>query len=120
MEFSQLDNALSAVRTSAASLKSAMQEASKLDASQLLKLNACLYQAEQKLLSEQGLPRRPWYRHQVYAPGFYTGYGVKTLPGVREGLEERNWSEAQERIVILTKVLGSFNTALQEAIGILK
>lgn len=120
MEFSQLDNALSAVRASAATLKSAMQEASKLDASQLLKFNACLYQAEQKLLSEQGLPRRPWYRHQVYAPGFYTGYGVKTLPGVREGLEERNWSEAQERIVILAKVLGSFNATLQEAIGILK
>ncbi|MEY2836263.1 MAG: hypothetical protein RLZZ557_1925 [Bacteroidota bacterium] len=120
MEFSQLDNALSAVRTSAATLKSAMQEASKLDASQLLKLNACLYQAEQKLLSEQGLPRRPWYRHQVYAPGFYTGYGVKTLPGVREGLEERNWSEAQDRVVILAKVLGSFNATLQEAIGILK
>jgi N-acetylated-alpha-linked acidic dipeptidase len=120
MEFSQLENALTAVRTSAATLKSAMQEASKLDAPQLLKLNACLYQAEQKLLSEQGLPRRPWYRHQVYAPGFYTGYGVKTLPGVREGLEERNWSEAQERIVILAKVLGSFNERLQEAIGILK
>ena len=55
-------------------------------------------QAEQQLTSEDGLPRRPWYRHQIYAPGFYTGYGVKTLPGVREAIEQKNWEEAQVEI----------------------
>ena len=51
----------------------------------------------------QGLPRRPWFVHQVYAPGFYTGYGVKTLPAVRESLEQREWAQAEEqaRIVVL-------------------
>jgi N-acetylated-alpha-linked acidic dipeptidase len=50
------------------------------------------------LLLPQGLPRREWYRHALYAPGFYTGYGVKTLPGIREAIEQRNWKEAQDEI----------------------
>ncbi len=50
------------------------------------------------MTSSEGLPRRPWFRHQIYAPGFYTGYGVKTLPGVREAIEQRNWQEAGAQI----------------------
>jgi N-acetylated-alpha-linked acidic dipeptidase len=61
-------------------------------------LNRRLYRAEQELLLEQGLPRRNWYRHSIYAPGFYTGYGVKTLPGIREAIEQRNWDEAATQI----------------------
>jgi N-acetylated-alpha-linked acidic dipeptidase len=57
-----------------------------------------LYRAEQQLLSGQGLPRRPWYRNILYAPGFYTGYGVKTMPAIREAIEQRNWQEAQQQI----------------------
>ena len=49
---------------------------------------------ERALLRDGGLPGRPWYRHQIYAPGFYTGYGVKTLPAVREAIELRRWDEA--------------------------
>ena len=55
---------------------------------QLRELNRTLYQTEQGLSSDEGLPGRAWYRHLVYAPGFYTGYGVKTLPGVREAIEQ--------------------------------
>jgi N-acetylated-alpha-linked acidic dipeptidase len=54
-------------------------------------LNALLVQSERKLTSDQGLPQRPWFTHLLYAPGFYTGYGVKTIPGVREALEQRHW-----------------------------
>ena len=61
--------------------------------------NKYLYRAEQQLLNETGLPRRAWYKHTLYAPGFYTGYGVKTMPGVREAIEQRNWKEAQEQIL---------------------
>jgi len=50
------------------------------------------------LLLPQGLPRRPWYRHSIYAPGYYTGYGVKTLPVIREAIEQYNWTEAQQGI----------------------
>jgi N-acetylated-alpha-linked acidic dipeptidase len=61
-------------------------------------LNALLLQSERKLTSEQGLPQRPWFVHLLYAPGFYTGYGVKTVPGVRESLEQRLWKNAPGQI----------------------
>jgi N-acetylated-alpha-linked acidic dipeptidase len=51
------------------------------------------------LTSLDGLPGRPWFRHLVYAPGFYTGYGVKTIPGVREAVEQKKWEEAEREIV---------------------
>jgi N-acetylated-alpha-linked acidic dipeptidase len=74
--------------------------------------NQSLYRAEQQLLNETGLPSRSWYKHVLYAPGFYTGYGVKTLPGIREAIEQRNWNEAQEQIVtdarIITKLSDYF------------
>lgn len=57
-------------------------------------LDVLLMKTERALLRDEGLPRRPWYKHAVYAPGFYTGYGVKTLPGLREAVEERKWEEA--------------------------
>ena len=69
--------------------------------------------AEHKLTSENGLPRRSWYKHQIYAPGFYTGYGVKTLPGVREAIEEKNWKESQEQITKLAGTLNAFNAHIQ-------
>jgi N-acetylated-alpha-linked acidic dipeptidase len=75
-------------------------------------VNHSLYRAEQQLLSDNGLPRRPWYRHSIYAPGFYTGYGVKTLPGIREAIEQRNWKEAQEQIEIDAAVLKKFSDYL--------
>ena len=58
-------------------------------------LNRLLLRVERALGSPEGLPRRPWYRHLIYAPGFYTGYGVKTLPGVREAIEQGDWAEAE-------------------------
>jgi N-acetylated-alpha-linked acidic dipeptidase len=75
-------------------------------------VNQGLYKAEQQLLSDNGLPRRPWYRHTIYAPGLYTGYGVKTLPGIREAIEQRNWKEAQEQIEIDAAVLNKFSSYL--------
>ena len=76
--------------------------------------------AERMLTSEKGLPRRPWFKHQIYAPGFYTGYGVKTLPGVREAIEQKNWVEAQEQIEILTITFKNFNTYIKDVTKNLK
>ena len=67
--------------------------------------NESLYHAEQQLLNETGLPRRAWYKHTIYAPGFYTGYGVKTMPGIREAIEERKWKETQEQIEVDAKAI---------------
>lgn len=80
----------------------------------LTKLNTGLYQAEQQLLSAQGLPRRGWYRHSIYAPGFYTGYGVKTLPGIREAIEQRYWKEAQDQIDLDASILNNFSKYLDK------
>jgi N-acetylated-alpha-linked acidic dipeptidase len=85
----------------------------------LNRLNELLFQAEQKLLSPNGLPRRPWYKHTIYAPGFYTGYGVKTLPGVREAIEQRNWKEAQEQIGIVAKAITEYTQQVEAANKIL-
>jgi len=69
----------------------------RLSAAEQLRLDEILYKTE-RAMTGQGLPRRDWFRHQIYAPGFYTGYGVKTLPGIREALEQRDWREAAEQI----------------------
>jgi N-acetylated-alpha-linked acidic dipeptidase len=57
-------------------------------------LNGLMLDIERGFLSDEGLPGRPWFRHQLYAPGYYTGYGVKTLPGVREAMENGDAGEA--------------------------
>ena len=59
----------------------------------LARVNALLRSAERTLTRDEGLPRRPWFKHFVYAPGFYTGYDVKTLPAVREAIEEKQYAD---------------------------
>ena len=78
-------------------------------------LDRALMRAEQAFTRDEGLPRRSWYRHQIYAPGFYTGYGVKTLPGVREAIEQRKWSEANAQIGIVAKVIDDYTAQVDRA-----
>ena len=68
-------------------------------------INTKLLQTERKLTSEDGLPGRPWFKHMIYAPGYYTGYGVKTIPGVREAMEQKKWKEADEQIARVAQIL---------------
>lgn len=75
-------------------------------------INYMLYQMEKKLIRAEGLPIRPWFKHQIYAPGFYTGYGVKTIPGVREAIELRQWKEAQKQIEIAGEVIKDFSEGI--------
>jgi N-acetylated-alpha-linked acidic dipeptidase len=105
LDFSALKSALDSLKSSAEKLNTQWQAASQTTADHD-KFNKLLYQAEQQLLNE-GLPRRPWYRHTIYAPGFYTGYGVKTLPGIREAIEQRNWTEAQDQIGVVAKSINN-------------
>jgi N-acetylated-alpha-linked acidic dipeptidase len=120
LDFSRLDNALVALKAEAQNFKVLSGKAANLPADRRAALNGILYKAERSLLQEQGLPRRPWYRHQIYAPGFYTGYGVKTLPGVREGIEQRNWPEAQSHIELLAKTLENYTAEVRKATSLLK
>jgi N-acetylated-alpha-linked acidic dipeptidase len=105
LDFSALKSALDSLKNSAEKLNTQWQAASQTTVDHD-KFNKLLYQAEQQLLNE-GLPRRPWYRHSIYAPGFYTGYGVKTLPGIREAIEQRNWTEAQDQIGVVAKSINN-------------
>lgn len=95
IDFAPLQNAVAALHTATDSLGIFLD---KMNAVVPDSINKKLYAAEQQLLLPEGLPRRSWYKHAVYAPGFYTGYGVKTLPGIREAIEQRAWPEAQEQI----------------------
>jgi N-acetylated-alpha-linked acidic dipeptidase len=97
LDFSPLQNALQQLKKSVDSLNSTYKRNIKTN-NMSESFNQSLYRAEQQLLNESGLPRREWYKHTLYAPGSYTGYDVKTLPGIREAIEQRNWKEAQEQI----------------------
>jgi len=100
LNFTALKTALDSLKKNADKLAADWQKQSQTDINHD-KLNRALYHAEQELLDTDGLPRRPWYKHTLYAPGFYTGYGVKTLPGIREAIEQRNWPEAQQQIAVV-------------------
>jgi N-acetylated-alpha-linked acidic dipeptidase len=76
-------------------------------------LNQALMHMEQKLTLQQGLTGRPWFKHFIYAPGFYTGYGVKTLPGIREAIEQREFSAVDQQISLVAEVLNAFSAEVE-------
>ena len=75
---------------------------------------------EQALTDNTGLPGRDWFRHMIYAPGLLTGYGVKTLPGVREAIEGRRWSEAEKYSGITGHALDAYSDRLDKLSALLK
>ena len=77
--------------------------ASSAASADLAAINRRLIMAERDLIEPAGLPDRPWYRHVVYAPGLYTGYGVKTIPGVREAVDAGNYTRAAEQASIVIR-----------------
>jgi len=83
-------------------------------------VNRLLIQSERKLTLEDGLPNRPWFKHQLYAPGFYTGYGVKTVPAVREAIEQRQWDDAQSAIARVSRVLQQEAALIEQAAAALE
>ena len=87
----------------------------KLDSAKRKAFEDSLRVAEQKFLHSDGLPRRPWFRHMLHAPGFYTGYGVKTLPGVREAIEQRLWDEADAQIRFTANAITAYAEWLESA-----
>jgi N-acetylated-alpha-linked acidic dipeptidase len=81
----------------------------------LTAVNQDLIATERRLTDPQGLPRRSWYKHLLYAPGVYSGYGVKTMPGVREGIEQKRWAEAEAEIARLAKALEDEASVIEKA-----
>jgi N-acetylated-alpha-linked acidic dipeptidase len=120
INFAPYDNAATALAESARRYEHALGASrSKLVAnpSALSALNTKLRQAELQLVDDAGLPRRTWYRHLVYAPGFYTGYGVKTVPGVREGIEQGRYEEAEAEVVRVSRALTRLAALIDRASG---
>lgn len=117
LNFAPLQNALFKLQASSTTYQIHTKNKT-LPPSQQNELDKILYKTERFLTRTEGLPRRDWFRHQIYAPGFYTGYGVKTLPGIREAIEQRNWKEAAEQIEIASKTIESFASEIDKAIKI--
>lgn len=122
LNFAPLENGVAALaRVTEAYDKVAAEAAanggSALARATLRDANRKLIAVERSLTLNEGLPGRPWFKNQIYAPGFYTGYGVKTLPGVRESIEQGQWQLAEEEIVKVGKVLENAGEAIQGATG---
>ncbi len=116
LNFAPLENALAKLQESAKSYQKAMKNKS---ATSQKSLDEILMKTERALTNNKGLPRRDWFKHQIYAPGFYTGYGVKTLPAVREAIEQRDWKEASEQIEIVSKIIENFAAEIDRATKLL-
>ncbi len=118
LNFAPLENAAAALTISARRYDKALTAAGSrvmANATALQALNAKLRQAEPQLVDAAGLPNRPWYRHLLYAPGLYTGYSVKTVPGVREGIEQSKYAEAESEIVRAAGALARLTTLIDSA-----
>ena len=110
LNFAPLENAADELTHAAEKYQNALTKAEQnggaaLARASLANVNRTLVESERKLTSPAGLPGRPWFKHQIYAPGMYTGYDVKTIPAVREAIEQKKWKEAETALVEVGKVL---------------
>jgi N-acetylated-alpha-linked acidic dipeptidase len=120
LNFAPLENGYAALQRTAEAYDKALARAaadggSALARASLREVNTKLIAVERALTLNDGLPNRPWFQHQIYAPGFYTGYGVKTLPAVRESIEQKEWRLAEEQIARVGKVLENTGEAIDGA-----
>jgi N-acetylated-alpha-linked acidic dipeptidase len=123
LNFAPLHNALARLQESARAHRAARQQpAARARLRQRATqdaLNQILIRFERAMTRADGLPRRPWFKHQIYAPGFYTGYGVKTLPAVREAIEQHDWKEADAQIVVVAETLSRVAAEVDAATALL-
>jgi N-acetylated-alpha-linked acidic dipeptidase len=121
LNFAGLDNAIAKLDQSAKSFdreyaRLAGQDDARAAAARE-RINATLTVLEHTLTDAHGLPGRPWFEHMIYAPGLHTGYGVKTMPGIREAIEERRWDEANQYIGVVSRALNAYSAQLDRAIA---
>jgi N-acetylated-alpha-linked acidic dipeptidase len=123
LDFAPIQNGVEVLRLSAERYDKAFSEASRNGGAALARagsVNWTLIESERRFIDSQGLPGRPWFQHQIYAPGFYTGYGVKTLPGVREAIEQKRWKEADTEIGLVGRVLADEAALIDNASSIIE
>ncbi len=114
IDFAPLQNALAKLQASTNAYQ-AKTRGTSVPAGKQRELDEILFKTERALTNPNGLPKRDWFTHQIYAPGLYTGYGVKTLPGVREAIEQRDWNEATQQITVAARTLERFAAEIDRA-----
>lgn len=114
-DFSPLEKASASLAEAALAYETAFAGAERSDAARLARVNALLLSAERTLTRDEGLPRRPWFKHFLYAPGFYTGYEVKTLPAVREAIEEKQYAEVNPEAARTAETIARAAAHIREA-----
>jgi N-acetylated-alpha-linked acidic dipeptidase len=120
-DFSPLDDATTRLAKSAAAYDTAFaNDAASLSPDARVKLQGLMQTIDQTLSSDTGLPGRPWFRNLIYAPGRLTGYGAKTLPGVREAIEDERWDDANQYIKLTANALNAYSARLDQATAVLK
>jgi N-acetylated-alpha-linked acidic dipeptidase len=120
-DFAPLDKATVKLKASATAYDDALAaDGAGLSADQKAKLWGVMQTIDQTLTPDVGLPGRPWFKNVIYAPGRLTGYGAKTLPGVREGIEDERWDDAMAYIKITADALDAYSDRLDQATAILK
>jgi N-acetylated-alpha-linked acidic dipeptidase len=120
LNFAPLENAADSLAHSAGVYNKALEKADSdggaaLNSASLEGVNRLLIESERKLTTAQGLPGRPWYKHELYAPGFYTGYSAKTMPAIREAIEQKQWKQADEAIGVVAQVLQNEAALISDA-----
>jgi N-acetylated-alpha-linked acidic dipeptidase len=123
-DFSPLENASAALTAAAKDYESALARTRESgsrapDAARLAEINRVLRTSERALTRPEGLPRRPWFIHHLYAPGFYTGYAVKTLPTVRESIEEKQYADVNREVTRTAEVITAMAAQVRKAAGLL-
>ncbi|RJU10037.1 folate hydrolase [Xanthomonas campestris] len=121
IDFTALDQAIARLQASAKRYDQALaSRGGQLAPRARGTLNASLQRIDQALLDDRGLPGRPWYRNLIYAPGLATGYEVKTLPGIREALEDRRWDDLRRYIVQTAAVLDRYREAIDRNTAVIE
>jgi N-acetylated-alpha-linked acidic dipeptidase len=119
MNFAPLKNGVEAIKKSAERYQAAFAKwqasGAELPAQAAADLNLELMQIQRAFLTDNGLPERPWFKHQVYAPGAYTGYGAKPIAAVREYMDQEKWKEADGQVPIVGRVLENVAATLGKA-----
>ena len=110
-----LENAADHLKRAASAADAVLSREETLPAATQARINASLARIDQLLIDPAGLPGRPWFKNLVYAPGTLTGYGAKTLPGVREAIEQRRWDDARAYVVRTAKVIEDYADRLDQA-----
>jgi N-acetylated-alpha-linked acidic dipeptidase len=120
MNFAPMKNAVGSLTKSAEHFAHALEQfrangSPKLPQESLILINEELLQISRLFLSRSGLPERPWFKNQIYAPGAYTGYGAKPIAAVREYMDEKKWAEADAQVPQVSQIIESAAAGIDKA-----